>query len=176
MPLGEVAEQSLLAGLRALHVAGSPGLVGRIPQLPRLELLEPQAGTSLPPDAITLRWQTTWRRFDDQPYTSAMGAGFTETESDLLYRVLWSPDQGVTWNSALTGRPTEPGAWPAADDCLRDTSTGTESFTLTSMSALPDGEYLLLLEAWRSGTHCHSAAQRVPIQVNHAAAPPRRGS
>lgn len=175
-PMREVAEQALLAGMRAIHVAGNPGLAARIPQLPRLELLEPQAGTSLPPDAITLRWQTTWRRFDDQPYTSSMGTGFTETESNLLYRVLWSPDQGVTWNSALTGRTTEPGTWPAEDDCLRDTSTGSESFTLTSMSALPDGEYLLLLEAWRSETHCHSAAQRVPIQINHAAAPPRRGS
>ena len=161
----ELAEQTLLSGLRALHVGGTPGLAGRIPQTPRLQVLEPAAGATLSAPEITVRWQTTWRRFDDQPYTNAYPEAFAESESDLVYRILWSHDDGVTWTSALTGQPTRAGVWPPPDDSLADTGNGAESYAI-DIAALADGEYTLLVEAWRTSTHCHRAFHRVHVAIH----------
>lgn len=173
-PLRIAAEQTLLCGIRAMHQAGLQGLTGRILQLPRIEILEPQAGVSVSPDGFTLRWKTDWRRFDDQPYTSAYPEGFNESESDLVYRILWSNDDCASFTSALTGRSTTIGTWPEVDDCLRDTSTGTESFTLSPATSLSDGVYVFILEAWRANGQCHSSSQRLKITINHAALASRR--
>jgi hypothetical protein len=160
----DVMVQAMLLGLRALHAAGHPSVAGRIPQLPQLEILEPRSGARNSSDTITLRWQTLWQRFDGKSYTETYPVGFTQCESTLTYRVLWSGDRGTTWTSALTDEPTQPGVWPERPvDRLSDAGTGNESFTFALPEGLPIGEYLLLVEAWRLSTQEHCSTHQVRV-------------
>lgn len=163
----EVAVQTLLLGLRTFHVGGHPDLPQRITELPLVQIIEPQNGSSrLDAESMTVRWQTTWTRFDGQRYTTTWPTPWNPGESDLLYRVQWSGDGGATWTSALTGQPTAIGAWPESVlERLADAGTGNESFTF-NLPSLPPGEYLFRLEAWRVSTrqHCSSHYVRVFIR------------
>ncbi len=163
----EVALQALLLGIRGLHAAGLPSLPSHIPQLPRVEILEPSNGSSrLDPDVILVRWQTAWQRFDGRAYTDDYPTPYSQNEGDLLYRVLWSADAGATWTSALTDAPTQIGSWPTAvSERLADAGNGNESFSFPFPSTLPAGEYVIRVEAWRTTTHLHNATHQVRLFV-----------
>ena len=164
---GEICLQSLLSGIRALHLGGDPSRLDRIEQLPLLELLDPGPGSSTnQPDLITVRWRTQWLRFDGQPYLSATGTSFTEDESELVYRILWSMDDGETWISALTGLRDTLDKYPEQQhELLNDMGRGAESYTFALPGAVREGEVLITVEAWRKGTHSHSAAHRSRLFV-----------
>ncbi|MGE3172428.1 MAG: hypothetical protein AB7O97_07350 [Planctomycetota bacterium] len=165
----EVARQALALGLRGLHVAGKPAVVGRAEMLPQLTILEPAAGSNhMDPLSLTVRWHTAWKRFDDRAYTTGHPASFAENESDLVYRVMYSGDNGSTWTSALSDQPTAPGSWPEdIAERLTDAGVGNESFTFP-LPTLPAGEYVVLVEAWRTTTRCHNSSHKIRIYVRRS--------
>jgi len=166
----EVALQSLLLGIRALHVGGEPLLPNHIAQVPQLQIIEPTPGTSrLDPEAVLVRWQTLWLRFDGQPYTESYPTPYSQNESELCYRLLLSHDNGAGWTSAVTGHAAVPGAWPDdGDELLADVGTGNESFTIALPATLPAGEYIVRVEAWRTTAHVHCASHEVRIFVRRS--------
>jgi len=137
---------------------------------PRVVLFEPRAGELLTDaEEITLRWNSEWLRFDGQPYTTDFKAGYAGDESDLVYRVLWTRDRGLTWHSALTGEAAEPGEYPQhASERLGDAGQGSEAFTFAMPDDAAMGECTFLVEAWRASTQCHSASHRVVVYVRRS--------
>ena len=164
---GEICLQALLAGIRTLHLGGDPSRLDRVEQLPLLELLNPGPGSSTnEPDLITVRWRTQWLRFDGQPYLSESGTTFTEDESELVYRILWSMDDGETWTSALTGLHDVLDEYPEQQhELLNDMGRGTESYTFALPGAIQEGDVLIAVEAWRKGTQSHTASHRARLFV-----------
>ncbi|HLQ36944.1 MAG TPA: type II secretion system protein [Planctomycetota bacterium] len=163
-----VLEQALLAGVRALHDAGLPGLTGRVPELPLLTIVEPPASANLTnPTGFGLRWKTDFLRWDAQSYTASHPPGFAESESDLIYRVLWSADLGTSWKSVLTGDSATPGAWPTNPmDRLNDAATGSETFVVTTPSdTFPTGEYLFRVEAFHQLRQSHHSSHEVRVVI-----------
>ena len=90
----------------------------------------------------------------------------TEDESELVYRILWSMDDGETWISALTGLRDTLDKYPEQQhELLNDMGRGAESYTFALPGAVREGEVLITVEAWRKGTHSHSAAHRSRLFV-----------
>ena len=166
----DLAHQSLLLGLRALHTAGKPKLAARVPQLPRLTITDPVAGAlAADPLSMTVRWSTEWLRYDGDAYTEAHDAPSDGDESDLVYRVLWSRDQGLTWRSAITGNTAVRSERPSdEDDRLVDGGEGGESFTFALPDDLQDTELVLAVEAWRASTHCHFSSHQTRVFVRRS--------
>ena len=136
-------------------------------QLPLLELREPGPSASTnDPDVVTVRWQTRWLRFDGKPYTSECGPTFNETESHLIYRVLWSDDEGLTWTSPITGLTELPDRYPERlHERLTDVGIGAESYTFALPSTVRAGDVVIAVEAWRRGTYSHNASHRARLFV-----------
>ncbi len=166
----DIAHQSLLLGLRALHTAGKPKLAARVPQLPRLTITDPVAGAlAANPLSMTVRWSTEWLRYDGDAYTEAHGAPSDGDESDLLYRVLWSIDQGLTWRSAINGEAAVRDERPRdGEDRLVDGGEGGESFTFALPDDLQDTELVLAVEAWRASTESHFSSHQTRVFVRRS--------
>ena len=170
---GAVAMGSLMLGLRAFHRAGEPGVAGRITQVPLVEILEPLEGSTLTqPTSILMRWKTPFTRFDGESYTSAYPAEFSEPESDLVYSILYSRDDGETWRYALDSQPAEPGVRPTLTSLiLQDGGLGPESLVLsTPSSTYTGGEYIFRVECYHAtrktppgGAHDQGAAHEVAM-------------
>jgi hypothetical protein len=164
-----IAHQSLLLGFRALHAAGKPKLAARVPQTPRVTIVDPAAGSlAANPTSMTVRWTTEWLRYDGLAYTEAHAEPSDGDESDLVYRVMWSRDQGLTWTSALTGNAAIRGAFPDIDEQLADAGEGSEAFTFALPDDLPQTELLFAVEAWRASTHCHHASHQTRVFVRRS--------
>jgi hypothetical protein len=163
-----VCRSALAAALRAFHRAGSPGTPGRVRQLPRLEIVAPEADGAQPtPSFVQLRWKADWLRFDGQRYTADYPAGFTEAEADLRYVWLYSSDRGATWRHAADHSPAVPGARPAdADLLLRDAAPGPESWLWpTPADAVPAGEYLLRVDCHHATRGQHLSSHQVRFLI-----------
>lgn len=159
---------ALLAGLRAVHTAGLPGLPGRLTEVPQLSLIEPPASfTAYDPTALTLRWQLAFTRYDGEPYTAAHDPSFRESERNLVYRVLYSADAGNSWSSVLTGQPTAPGVFPAdLNDSIADAGEGNETFVVaTPAETFPMGEYRFRVECHDLDRHSHCSSHQVRVVI-----------
>lgn len=166
----QIAGEALLLGLRAFHAASKPAVSPKVAQLPRLQIVDPKPGSlAVDPTSMTMRWSTEWLRYDGEPYTELHTLSATGDESGLVYRVLWSRDQGVTWISATTGDATAVGQYPDdADERLVDSGEGSESFTFALPDDMPQTELLLAVEAWRASTRSHHASHQTRVYVRRA--------
>lgn len=122
---------------------------GRVPQLPRVEILKPAEDDELvDPQAIEVVWQATWRRWDGARYTPYYPESFVET-LPVSYVVKYSVDGGHTWKHALDDSPATPGERPSPAYLL-----GGTQFTW-DVSGMPAGDFLLRVEAYRQGIPLH---------------------
>jgi type II secretory pathway pseudopilin PulG len=68
-----------------------------IRQLPRVEVIlpDPADTTALTnPQTLTVQWETGWRRWDNQPYTTDYSPSFAETTTPLYYVPMYSTAGG----------------------------------------------------------------------------------
>ena len=170
-----IARYSLLSLLHGFLAAGEPGLPTRVRQLPRVEIVGPTLVTELrDPATIDVRWSTEWTRWDGRPYTASYASDFAETESDLVYVLMYSSDGGRTWLNMRDGSDAEPGSMPWLDgvgpDPARtqgDLQAGAEeAWTWSTPSdAFPEGSYLIRIECYRATESLHFAHHQEKIYV-----------
>jgi hypothetical protein len=171
-----IARYSMLSLIHSFFAAGMPSAPNRVRQLPRVQIVAPTLVTELEdPSSIQVRWSATWRRWDGQPYTTSYPTTFAEDESDLVYVLLVSRDGGSTWTNLLDGSPGELGVLPwiegVGPDPARTRSDqvagGDESFLWnTPAVAVPQGSYMLRVEAYRAGETLHYAQHMERIHVD----------
>jgi hypothetical protein len=163
-----LAAASALLGLQGKFRAGESSVTGRVVQVPRTELILPEEGTVLAdPTGVTLRWSVAFTRFDGRPYTPAYPASFTESEADLLYLILYSPDAGESWFLAADNQPADPEARPAdPSPYLPDAGIGNETFVLsTPASHYPAGDYLFRVVTFHRTRGPHSSWHQRRVRV-----------
>ncbi len=126
----------------------------RIQQVPRVEMTAPNDATDLvDPSSIGVEWETTWRRWDGQAYTSSYADSFTEA-GDLSYVLIYSDDNGRTWKHMDDDSAATPGQRPTDSSLLM---TGSTYSWATSAGAFPEGTYLIRVEAYRDDMTLHYA-------------------
>ncbi|MCB9876643.1 MAG: hypothetical protein H6835_03485 [Planctomycetes bacterium] len=151
-----IAKWAVLTLAHTFFEAGSTSNTLRIPQLARVEIESPTTITELMnPDEIEVLFGIEWTRWDGLDYSET--GTFSEDESQLRYRILYSPDNGATWRYVQDDSETRIGQAP--DDplvTLSDAGAGQESFTWSTPSAaFPAGSYLLRVECYRDGAQVH---------------------
>lgn len=153
--------------VRAFHVAGDPGLLVRIEQPARVEIVDPPKGAlAQNPASITVTWSVGFMGIDGQPPTAAYPVGFKEDESALRYSVLCSLDSGSTWVHAIDGSPATAGVRPPPGLLLTDAGVGNESLTVaTPPGSYPAGELLIRVEAFHQLRECHYGHHTVLVVV-----------
>ena len=93
----------------------------------------------------------------------------SEPESTLEYRLLYSPDSGDTWFHMADGSPATPGRRPADASLLfADADEGAnESYAWSTPAAtVPEGSYLIRVEAWRVGSSLHQSYHQERIFID----------
>jgi hypothetical protein len=168
-----IARYSLITLLHS-YLASGIGTPGRIKQLPRLQIVAPTNVSELSnPASVTLQWSTEWKRWDGLKYTNTYATTFTEAESELVYVLLLSRDNGDTWTNMKTGEAATPGVLPTAGgvpDPARtwaDAATGNESWTLaTPATTFPEGTYLFRIDGFRKTEPLHYAWHEEKVYVN----------
>ncbi len=153
--IGKLALTNVLRGFMTLGLA-FPAATAAVPQIPLVSISSPAITDEFnAPTTINVVWSSTWTRWDSLPYTAAY-ATVTYSGPSLTYNLKYSPNGGSNWYfidssgnatlvAAKTGVPnsaynvTPPLTWqvPAA--------------------TFPQGNYLLMVEAYRSGRNLHYA-------------------
>ena len=91
-----IARYSLMTLIHSFFAAGLPGTADRIKQLPAHPGRNPTIVTELEdPARSTCSGATEWKRWDGSGYTTSYPANFTESESDLVYVLMYSADGGA---------------------------------------------------------------------------------
>jgi hypothetical protein len=170
-----IARYALLSLLHGFLAAGDPAAPQRIAQLPRVEILHPTLVTDLDdPETVTVRWRTTWTRWDGLAYTAAYPPTYAGATADLLYVPMVSRDGGTTWASMLDGEPLEPDRLPRLEDGTPDPAKtrgdlvpgGDEVVAwATPAASYPEGSYLIRVEVWRGGEALHHALHVEKVYV-----------
>jgi len=171
-----IARYSMLSLIHSFFGSGVPGSPNRIAQLPRLEIKSPTLITELEdPSSVVVRWSVRWKRWDGNKYTDSYTETFAEFESDLTYVPMYSKDGGDTWLSMLNDQPVTPGAVPWIDGIgadpartLADLNDGAdETYTwATPESKLPQGSFVIRVEAFRNSEALHYTQHMEKIYVN----------
>ncbi|MEW6026038.1 MAG: hypothetical protein AB1599_01910 [Planctomycetota bacterium] len=170
-----IARYSVISLVHSLLSAGLTGTPSRIVQLPRIEVKQPNITTELMnPVSIPMTWETQWKRWDEQKYTSEYLDTFEETITDIRYALIYSRDNGRTWRNIIdsdTIKP-EPSATPGVPDqslWLNDLAPdGDEAYTwdVSDTSYFPEGNYLIRVEAYRYNQLTHYAYHEQSIYIN----------
>ncbi len=170
-----VARYALISVIHSLFAAGRPGQENRIQQLPRVEILDPTLITELiDPVTIPVTWKTEWKRWDGEKYTDAYADDYVQDERDIVYRLLYSRDNGTTWQNMRTDETTMPGEldWiegsgPDPAKTVSDWNAGAdETYTWsTPPESFPEGSYLIRVEAYRRDRGRHYARHEEKIYV-----------
>ncbi len=171
-----VARYALISVIHSLFAAGRPGQDNRIQQLPRVEIKAPTLVDEIDdPETISVEWKTEWKRWDGAKYTDAYPDDFAEDDRDVAYRLLYSKDNGTTWQNMRTDETTRPGKldWidgvgPDASKTLSDWNAGgDETYTWnTPADTFPKGTYLIRVEAFRRDNGRHYARHEEKIYVS----------
>ncbi|MHC5063375.1 MAG: type IV pilus modification PilV family protein [Planctomycetota bacterium] len=163
-----IAKYCLLTLFQSFFEAGDAGMTFRIQQPVRVEITGPTEITELlDPTTIDIQFQTSWLRWDNQPYTSSTPVGFTENEAEIDYVVMYSRDVGETWQYMQDDSPAEIGLRPTNPAYLvADTGVGDETF-VWPVPALnfPEGSYLIRVEAYRQNQALHYSQHMTKIYI-----------
>ena len=165
-----VARYGLLTLMHGFLSAGDPSAARSIAMRPRIEITSPTAVTELTdPPEITITWRTQWLRWDGSPYVNGFAYSVAPPESDVEYVLLYSRDNGRTWLNVIDDSVATPGEWPASSG-LRvsdQNDPGDEAYVWTTPSGLlPEGSYLLRVEAYRVGASLHYSYHQEKVYVN----------
>jgi hypothetical protein len=181
---GLLAKFALLNMVRAFHAAGHPKLAenpnayenrrGRIPQLPRVEIIEPLFCSEFEDlREATIKWSRKWKRGDGRKYIETYPDNFTpaalpENQRYTIYYCLkYKPilsaqeggAEGAKWrflkNNGSDGDYTELGVPPtdAQNDCKIEDVGGNpedEISVIWDLSRFASGRYLLCLECYQN--------------------------
>ncbi len=161
-----IAKFSVLSLVHSFFEAGGAGVVNRIAQPPRVEIVQPTDITEIiDPDEIEIVVATSWRRWDGMAYTATGGA--TESEAELEYLLTYSNDGGTTWRHVRDGSLAVPGERPANPMLLTpDAGVGNETYTwLLPSSQFPQGSYYLRVDCFRRGAPIHFSYHKTKLFV-----------
>lgn len=163
-----IAKWSLLTMVQSFLEVGDTSLAHRIKMPPRAEIQSPTEITELTnPTSIPVQWDVFWVRWDGQAYTSSTISGFSESESELEYVVMYSNDNGVTWYYCQDDTLATAGTKPTDPTYLvADSGGGAETYTWTTPSAtFPEGSYLLRVETYRTNQALHYSQHQVKVFI-----------
>ncbi|MFH1226509.1 MAG: prepilin-type N-terminal cleavage/methylation domain-containing protein [Planctomycetota bacterium] len=164
-----IGRYAVVSLVNSFLTGGIPATASRIVQLPRCEIKTPNVTTELEnPTTISITWLSEWKRWDGQTYTTAYPVGFTETENDLRYALLYSRDNGKNWLHIVDNTPATPGI-PDKTLWIADAATGgNESYLwdVSNAGYYSEGSYIMMLEAYRFSQDLHYAYHRQKIYIN----------
>lgn len=141
--------------------AGLSATAGRIPQLPRIAITDPNDLTDLTtPSSISVQWDESWTRWDGQPYTPNYSSTFAET-TPTSFTVMYSDDGGTIWKHVQDDSVATPGTRPSSTYL----QTGQTYSLSTSVNKFPQGSYLLRVEAYRDDVSLHYAYHQIKIYI-----------
>jgi prepilin-type N-terminal cleavage/methylation domain-containing protein len=163
--------QSFLNGGLYTDAVSAPNTAKHVRQVPRVIITNPNPNTDLKQKtSITVGWDTTWFRWDGQPYTSdPKYASWVETLT-MKYAVIYSPSNGFA--DAKNGNPTgwfyvkdnsvaTPGVKPDAGHevavVIAAATTSASVIWNTPPGTFPQGNYLIRVEGYREGWALHYA-------------------
>ncbi len=161
-----IAKWAVLSLAHSFFEAGDTANTLRIPQLARVEIQSPTDITELnDPSEIEVLFSTAWTRWDGLPYTQT--GTFTEDESLLEYRILYSRDNGTTWLHVQDDSPAAIGERPTDPLHLEsDLGLGDETYTWdTPVADFPEASYLLRVECYRLGAQVHYSRHQNKIFI-----------
>lgn len=164
-----IAKFSILAVVQSFMESGSVSLTHRLKMPPRVELEFPTDADEVTLGTIPVQYDISWLRWDGQKYTSATAGGFAETESEIVYVLMYSKDNGVTWLHMLDDSPASPGTLPTDTSVIRaDLNAGgaeTYNWDTSDSTLFPEGTYQLLVEGYRSGQSLHYSQHRMKVYL-----------
>ncbi len=164
-----IATFSSLTLIHTFLSAGLPGTPSRVMQLPQLVIDSPNDATELRnPAVIQVMWGTHWARWDGKPYTPGYlndpgrpdplfgdprytVAEIPETDVNLRYALLYSADNGQSWQHMIDNSPATPGS-PTAALLRADLNPGAGEWydwDVVGGSPLVEASYLIRVEAYR---------------------------
>ncbi|MFA5160753.1 MAG: prepilin-type N-terminal cleavage/methylation domain-containing protein [Elusimicrobiales bacterium] len=130
----------------------------KITQVPVVSISSPTvADTFTDPMTINVGWNTSWTRWDGQPYTTEYSSGYADSET-LMYHVKYSTNNGRTWKFCSDNTATTAGARDSAH------LTALTSYVWT-VAALERGSYILRVEAFRGNVNLHYAYHQMQVYI-----------
>jgi len=170
-----IARYAVVSLVHSLLSAGLPGTPSRIVQLPRVEIKQPNITTELEdPASINLIWETLWKRWDKQKYTTEYLDTFEEVITDVRYALIYSRDNGKTWLHIIDDdmvKPEPPAVVGQPNQSLWQSdivSEGDETYVwdVSDKTYFPEGNYIIRLEAYRNNQVTHYAYHEQRIYIN----------
>ncbi len=164
-----IARYSIATLVHGYFRAGDPGLTTPLALSPRVDIRAPTAISDLSdPTSITITWRTAWQRWDGIDYSRTQSSAITESESALEYRLIYSEDGGDNWKHMQDDSAAIPGRRPADTSLLltdqNDGANETYAWSTPSPS-IPEGSYIIRLEAWRVGSSLHMSYHQERIFI-----------
>ena len=129
--------------------------VSRIHQLPRIEIIEPDANTAVEP-TFTFDWEISWVRWDGLKYSYDYPSDFSEYD-DLIFAVKYSPDGGRNWFYKSDNQTTETGKRPDSGHII---DHGPLSLAFEN-----DGVYIIRIECYREDILTHYSYHQIRALV-----------
>ena len=171
-----IAKWALLSLVHGFLTAGEPDTASvaanRIVQLPRLQIRQPTIITELSdPDEITVQWSTEFRRWDGQNYTQYYPDDFEDDTwlSDLRYVLMYSKDNGETWQYMDDDAQATPGECPESPGYLLQDAFPDDDETYAwevPDDEFPQGSYLIRVEVYRDTKPLHYAYHVEKIYID----------
>ncbi|HEX7680533.1 MAG TPA: hypothetical protein VF713_20540, partial [Thermoanaerobaculia bacterium] len=161
--------QSFLNGGLYTDAVSVPVTAKHVRQVPRVVITNPNANTDLKQkSSITIGWDTTWFRWDGQPYTSDPKYASWVEPLTMKYAVIYSPSNGFAdpkhanptgWFYVSDNSVATPGVKPdIGHEKAVVISTATTSSSVvwnTPPATFPQGNYLIRVEGYREGWALH---------------------
>lgn len=163
-----IAKYCLLSMFQSFFEVGDTGLAFRIKQPPRVEITSPTEITEVVnPTTVDILFQTSWQRWDGQPYTTSTPVGFAESEAEIEYVIMYSRDAGRTWLHVQDDSLAELGERPSNPVYLvADGGVGDETYTwATPAGSFPEGSYMVRIEAYRQNQSLHYSQHQTKIFI-----------
>ncbi|MEM7201241.1 MAG: prepilin-type N-terminal cleavage/methylation domain-containing protein [Planctomycetota bacterium] len=163
-----IAKWSLLTMVHSFFETGDKSLAHRIKMPARVEIESPTEITELKdPTSVPIQFDISWTRWDGKPYTTSTPSTFTESESEIEYAVMYSRDNGVSWQYVQDSALAEAGTPPTNPlHIVTDKGLGAETVTWsTPKTNFPEGSYLVRVEAYRLGQSLHYSQHQVKIFI-----------
>ena len=148
-----IGKWSVLSLTDAFLRSGQGSNNTRIRELPRILILPFTAAELNNQPALNIQWAMNWLRWDGQEYVDAYPNGFTE-DTQTGHVILYSTDNGVTWQNIQTDAVVSPGVRPtSAGDYVipnnHNPATTPLSYNWTNFGDFCEGTILLRVETYR---------------------------